>query len=152
MVSRGGSHGFASGQAYSPSQGSTRLANAFLAWLFHCGLLCLSDRSNWRNLPHIIPCCQSSLIWNLGCFMACLQSGSDGLYLVRRTIMDWRHLRLPHDTFHMEQLAQCVYTNLAHIVNTNLYRMMVQARVVSRMGSPVLVPTLLNLSLSSCSG
>jgi hypothetical protein len=93
-----------------------------LARLHHRGVLCVHDRSHWRNLSHLVPRCEPILFWNMGCFVvskeiifekrltnsfqAGLQPRNNGLCLVWCARLDWRDLCLPHDPVYLEQLAR----------------------------------------------
>lgn len=65
--------------------------------LLHCGLLHRLDRSNWREIPHLLPCRWTSVFRYLGFSLACFESHSDGLRLVRCASVDRRRVCIPHD-------------------------------------------------------
>lgn len=80
-----------------------------IAWLQHSGRFRVRDRPYWSNISHLLPRCRSIFFRYLGCAMASIQQGCYGLYLVRRTGLDWRHLCVPDDPQHLERLARCKY-------------------------------------------
>ena len=71
-----------------------------MGWLFHHFLLRCRLRSDGRRIPHFVPCHQSCIFRHLGIAMASLQSGCDGLHLVRSPILDWRGMRVSDASLH----------------------------------------------------
>ena len=63
-----------------------------LDWLPDLRWIYRFDWKNWSNIPHSFPCCKQSFFWNLGQFMAGVQSCWHGMCLVRRTSLDRRYL------------------------------------------------------------
>ena len=62
--------------------------------LHYCGYLHLYDWTHRRNLPYTFPRRQQGVFRHLGFSVASFQPGGYGLYLVWRSIVDWRYGRL----------------------------------------------------------
>ena len=60
-------------------------------WLRYSGNLHLYDWTHRRNIPYSVSSRQQSLFWHLGFSLAGVQQGSYGLYMVWRSIVDWRY-------------------------------------------------------------
>ena len=56
--------------------------------VYYSGHVHLLDRSNRRNIPHILSSCQPSKLRHLGQSMASVQQGRHGLYMVRSSELD----------------------------------------------------------------
>ena len=78
--------------------------------LFHLRELHLHDRPYRCHIPHIISCCEQSIIWYLGLALAGFQSSSHGLYLVRCAVVDRRYILSFgfHNQLCLHILGECV--------------------------------------------
>ena len=63
-------------------------------WLRDLRHLHLYDRTNRCYISHFISCGQQSFLRHLGLIVAGIQSSGYGLYLVRRSVVDWRYAHL----------------------------------------------------------
>jgi len=117
-----------------------------LGWLFDYRLFHRSLRSYGRRLSYLIPCHQSCIFRYLGVSVARIQSRCHGLYLVWRTILDRRGMRLYYAPCHLSQHRQLAQwysriRNRYEIVSLFLPVLvfLVTGHLVPRLSDPTLV-------------